>query len=208
MITKLPAGEPMARPRKIDEAQVLDRAMEVFWTKGYEGASMAELTKAMGMTAPSLYFAFESKRGLFDAVLAHYDQSRIAHRDWVLSAPTAYEAAERMLMGAIDWLTAADEPLGCLLVQSGLATGNGGGEIAVELGRRRNRVRAMMRERFEQAQQSGSLASSLDVDALALYIQIIFDGLCFQAAMGTPRQDLEEVARRALQNWPVAVSPV
>jgi hypothetical protein len=72
----------------------------------------------------------------------------------------------------------------------------------VELGRRRNRVRAMMRERFEQAQQSGTLAHSLDADALALYIQIIFDGLCLQAAMGTSRQDLEEVAQRALQNWP------
>lgn len=195
----------MARPRKFDEAQVLDRAMEVFWTKGYDGASMAELTKAMGMTAPSLYFAFESKRGLFDAVLAHYDRRRISHRDWVLSAATAAEAAKRMLMGAIDWLTAVDEPLGCLLVQSGLATDGGASEVAVELGRRRNRVRAMMRERFEQAQQSGSLACGINVDALALYIQVVFDGLCVQAAVGTPRQDLEEVARRALENWPAAL---
>ena len=194
----------MPRPRKFDEDQVLDRAMEVFWTKGYDGASMAELTKAMEMTAPSLYFAFESKRGLFEAVLARYDLRRIMHRDWVLSATTPRETAERMLVGAIEWLTATDEPLGCLLVQSGLAAGNGGSNVADELGRRRNRVRTMLRERFSQAQLAGDLDQSQDPDALALYIQIIFDGLCLQAASGTSSQELRKIVAYALKNWPTA----
>ena len=194
----------MARPRKFDEDQVLDRAMEVFWTKGYDGASLAELTKAMEMTAPSLYFAFESKQGLFEAVLARYDVRRIKHRDWVLSATTALEAAERMLMGAVEWLTATDEPLGCLLVQSGIAASIGGSNVAEELARRRNRVRLLMRERFSQAQLAGELDQREDPDVLALYIQIIFDGLCLQAASGTPSQQLKQIVERALRNWPVA----
>lgn len=193
----------MARPRKFDEDAVLDQAMEIFWTHGYDGASMAELTKAMGMTAPSLYFAFGSKRGLFDAVLERYDQRRAAHGEWVLAAPTGREAARRMLIGAVEWLTAPDEPLGCLLVQAGLATGAASCDVSVELNRRRNRVRTMMRERFEQARQQGEFAETQDPDALALYIQIIFDGLTLQAAAGTSRESLEAVVERSLMNWPV-----
>ena len=192
----------MARPRKFDEGMVLDLAMDVFWTLGYDGASMAELTRAMGMTAPSLYFAFGSKRGLFDAVLERYDQRRAAHGEWVRAAPTAHEAARRMLIGAVEWLTASDEPLGCLLVQAGLATGTASCDVAVELSRRRNRVRTMMCERFEQARQQGELAETQDPAALALYIQIIFDGLTLQAAAGTTRESLEAVVERSLMNWP------
>ena len=113
----------MARPRDFDEAEVLDRAMEVFWRFGYEGASMAELAKAMGLTAPSIYAAFESKRGLFDAVLRQYRERRTAHREHILAAATAREVAERMLFGAIEWLVDPKEPRGCLLIQSGLSAG-------------------------------------------------------------------------------------
>ncbi|MBT1265479.1 TetR/AcrR family transcriptional regulator [Pseudomonas sp. NPDC087814] len=193
----------MARPRKFNEDAVLDKATDIFWSKGYDGTSVAELTKAMGISAPSLYFAFGSKRGLFDAVLERYDQRRLAHRDWILAAPTGREAARRMLIGAVEWLTTADEPLGCLLVQSGLANGLAECDVATELSRRRNRIRAMLRERFELAQQQGDLASTQDADALALYIQTVFDGLCLQAAAGTVRQQLETVVARALMSWPV-----
>src|ERR1700743_2905898 len=113
----------MVRPRVFEEADVLDRAMEVFWRHGYEGASFAELTKAMGMNSPSIYAAFGSKRGLFDAVLDHYRRRRSAHRAAILSAPTSRDMAERFLFGSIDWLVAKDEPRGCLTLQAGLSAG-------------------------------------------------------------------------------------
>src|ERR1700761_2011508 len=101
----------MARPRVFEEAEVLDRAMEVFWRLGYEGASMAELTKAMGLNSPSIYAAFGSKRGLFDAVLSRYRERRTAHREYLLAGATAREVAERMLFGSIEWLVDPKEPL-------------------------------------------------------------------------------------------------
>ncbi|MFJ5296509.1 TetR/AcrR family transcriptional regulator [Pseudomonas sp. NPDC088368] len=191
----------MARPRKFDEHEVLDRAMEVFWNLGYDGASMAELTKAMNLNAPSIYFAFGSKRGLFDAVLEHYDLHREHYRDSILDAATAREAAERFLFGGIEWLTASDEPPGCLLVQAGLAT-SASSDIPATLACRRGRIVPFMSERFEQGQLKGNLSKEADVQALARYMLMIFNGLCVQAAAGSSREELEADARRAMMGWP------
>lgn len=188
----------MPRPRKFDEGQALDRAMQVFWTLGYDGASMAELTKAMAMNAPSVYFAFGSKRGLFDAILERYDQRRASHKDSILAACTARQAAERMLFGAIEWLTDPAEPPGCLLVQSGLASGIASHDVCDELVRRRNRGTALLAELFEQGQKSGNLVDTADAGELARYIQMVFSGLCVQAASGSSRSELQSCARFAL----------
>lgn len=174
----------------------------VFWSMGYDGASMAELTKAMGMNAPSIYFAFGSKRGLFDAVLERYDQRRSAQKENILAAATAREAAEVMLFGAVEWLTATDEPLGCLLTQSGLTAGVGNPDIPIELARRRNRVETVMTERFKQGQLEGDLAIDVDAASLARYVELIFSGLCVQAASGNSREDLMVNAKRAMTCWP------
>ncbi len=107
----------MARKRNLDEDEVLDRAMDVFWRSGYEGSSMAELTSAMGLSAPSIYGAFHSKRGLFDAVLDRYADRQSEHGVWILSAPTAREVAERMLFRAADELNGKNHPPGCPLIQ-------------------------------------------------------------------------------------------
>jgi AcrR family transcriptional regulator len=188
----------LPRPRKFDEHEALDRAMQVFWTLGYDGASMTELTKAMAMNAPSVYFAFGSKRGLFDAVLKRYDERRAHHKDSILAASTAREAAERMLFGAIEWLTDPAEPPGCLLVQSGLASGIASHNVCDELVRRRNRVGALLTELFEQGQKSGNLVDTADAGALASYVQTVFSGLCVEAAAGSSRTELQNCARFAL----------
>ena len=83
----------MGRPRAFDKDEALDRAMTVFWTKGYEGASLSELTKAMGINAPSLYAAFGNKEGLLRAALDRYGQLRAAFMTHALEAPTARETA-------------------------------------------------------------------------------------------------------------------
>ncbi|MCS3467510.1 AcrR family transcriptional regulator [Pseudomonas sp. JUb42] len=188
----------MPRPRKFDEGVALDQAMVVFWTLGYDGASMAELTKAMGMNAPSVYFAFGSKRGLFDAVLERYDERRSHHKDSLLTAATAREAAERMLFGAIEWLTDPDEPPGCLLVQSGLASGIASQDVCDELVRRRSRVSALLTALFEKGQSNGNLVDTADAAQLADYVQLVFSGLCVQAAAGTSRTGLQSSAHLAL----------
>ena len=192
----------MARPRAFDEAEVLDRATDVFWRLGYEGASMAELTKAMQLNSPSVYAAFGSKRGLFDAVLERYRERRAGHGRWALSGATAREVAGRMLLGAVDWLTDPREPAGCLLVQAGLTAGVGSPDIPAELAQRRGGIEVALRDRFERSRRDGDLPPDADPDTLARYIQTVFMGLCVQAAAGTPGNELRAVAECALAGWP------
>src|SRR5437879_5569396 len=107
----------MGRPRAFDAEHALDEAMEVFWRHGYEGATIAQLTEAMGINPPSLYAAFGSKEGLLKAALDRYTARRDAFMVEILSAPTARETAERMLMGIADSQTDPANPPGCLLIQ-------------------------------------------------------------------------------------------
>jgi AcrR family transcriptional regulator len=192
----------MARPRVFDEAEVLDRAMEVFWRHGYEGASMAELTKAMRLNAPSIYAAFGSKRGLFDAVLARYRNRRASRREYVLAGVDAREVAERMLFDTIDWLTDPKEPLGCLLIQSGLSAGAGNADVPRALIEHRNGIKEVLAERFMRAKKEGDLVPSADPGALAGYLHMVVLGLSIQAQDGVSKKELKESARRALIGWP------
>src|ERR1700761_2872773 len=91
------------RPRSFCTDTALDRAMTVFWRKGYEGASLAELTEAMGINPPSLYAAFGNKEGLFRAVLERYDARRQAQMDRVIAAPDPRSVARLFLEGVADF---------------------------------------------------------------------------------------------------------
>ncbi len=114
------------RPRGFCVEETLDRAMTVFWRHGYEGASLSDLTSAMGINSPSLYACFGSKEGLFRAVLERYDERRKSFMESVLAAPTAAKAAELYLHGVADFAidTSGQNPPGCLLLQSGLSCGD------------------------------------------------------------------------------------
>jgi AcrR family transcriptional regulator len=192
----------MARPRAFDEGEVLDHAMDVFWRLGYDGASMNELTRAMGVNSPSLYIAFGSKRGLFDAVLDRYEARRAPHRAWMLEGETALEVATRMLFGSIEWLTAADEPRGCLLFQAGLAAGTTNTEVPRILADRRKPAEDALTKRFKRSVTEGDLPSSSNPRQLSRYLITVFSGLAVQAAAGASAEELKESATLALAAWP------
>ena len=127
----------MGRPREFDAEVALDQAMEVFWRHGYEGATIAQLTEAMGINPPSLYACFGNKEGLLKAALDRYTKLRGAWMDEVVAAPTARDVAERMLLGIAEKQTDPANPPGCLLVQGGIATGTGSENVPFELAARR-----------------------------------------------------------------------
>src|SRR5712672_80887 len=108
---------PRGRPRDFDVDEALDRALEVFWRRGYEGASLPDLTAAMGINRPSLYAAFGSKEGLFRRALDRYAEGPAAYVREALDEPTARRVAERLLGGAAERLTDPRNPGGCLVVQ-------------------------------------------------------------------------------------------
>src|ERR1051325_3475900 len=106
--------KPRGRPRQFDTEKALDRALTVFWQKGYEGASLLDLTRAMGINRPSLYAAFGNKEALFRKALDRYAEGQAAYIRAALEAPTARAVAERLLHGTVELLTDPRNPRGCL----------------------------------------------------------------------------------------------
>lgn len=189
----------MGRPRGFDADAALDQAMEVFWRHGYEGATIAQLTEAMSINPPSLYAAFGSKEGLLKAALDRYTERRDAWMEDVLSAPSAREVAERLLMGTADAQTDPANPPGCLLVQGGLACGTGSANVPFELAARRTHTEDQLRERFVRAKAVGDLGASADPAALARYLSAVTAGMGVMASSAADRDALREVAAVSLK---------
>lgn len=189
------------RPRGFDTDRALEAAMNVFWRLGYEGASIAELTRAMGINPPSLYAAFGSKDGLFRAVLDHYQARKMAYVGEIMSAPTARQAATALLDGVIGFATAPEAPRGCLLLQGGLACGLP--DVPQELARRRAVIERLMQDRFARARAEGEWLPTEDLAGLASYLNVVCMGIAIQASAGAHQAELHGVARMALSGWPV-----
>jgi len=192
----------LGRPREFDMDAALDEAMQVFWRKGFEGASMADLTAAMGINSPSVYAAFGNKIGLFKAVLDHYDKTRAGFLRDVLAAPTAKDAASRFLMGVAERATNPNHPPGSLLVQSGLTCGDAAAKIPEEVARHRAGAELALRERFECSTATKELPKGAEPPALARYLIAVANGMCVQASSGATREELCQVAHLALTAWP------
>jgi AcrR family transcriptional regulator len=190
------------RPRSFCVDQAADRAMTVFWRKGYEGASLSDLTTAIGINAPSLYAAFGSKEGLFRAVLERYDERRKGFMETVMSAPDARSVARAYLEGVAEFAadTSGLNPPGCLLVQSGSCADQA---IPDEVARHRAEKEAALRDRFARARDEGDLPRDSDPAALARYLAAVANGISMQAAAGATAQELLDIARMALAAWPV-----
>lgn len=190
----------IGRPRTFDRDTALDQAMEVFWRHGYEGATIAQLTEAMGINPPSLYAAFGSKEALLKAALDRYTARREAWMEEVLSAPTAREVTARMLMGVAEKQTDPSNPPGCLLVQGGLACCSGSANVPFELAARRAQTEEQLRHRFERAKAEGDLAEAADPAALARYVSAVITGMSVMASSGADREALAQVAEVAIRS--------
>lgn len=198
----MPLGRPLGRPREFDTGEALARAMEVFWRKGYEGASLTDLTKAMGITRPSLYAAFGNKESLFLAALDRYAEGPAHYYSEALAAPTARAVVERLLRGAADLNAGPRNPGGCLIVQGALACGDDAAPMREALSARRAKGEAAIRNRFERAKSEGDLPADSDPSSLARYVATVIYGMAVQAAGGASRQQLRKVAETALRAFP------
>lgn len=190
------------RPREFCPDAALAAALGVFWAKGYEGASMAELTAAMGITKPSLYAAFGNKEQLFHKALSLYEQEKLAYTREALREPTARGVAEHIMRGAVAAQTSSCDPKGCLGVIGATACGAEAESIKAEVIKRRESSSAALIERFRQAQRDGDLPDRVEPEALAEYLYTILQGMAVQAGAGATRDDLERVVDTSLMLWP------
>lgn len=193
---------PKGRPRQFDPDQALDAALLLFWRHGYEGTSLAALTKAMGVNMPSLYAAFGNKEMLFKKALDRYLQKPASYLLKALEEPTIRRAVEKLFRGAIDMVMNPRHPDGCLLVQGALASGPSAAPIRKELSLRRAAAEAAVRKRLERAIAEADLPATVNPAQLARYIITVLWGLSVQAAGGATRAQLKEVVALALRCWP------
>ena len=193
---------PSGRTRQFDVDEALDRALEVFWARGYEGATLPELTRAMGINRPSLYAAFGNKEELFRKALDRYLAGPQGFMAEALKEPTARAVAEAIFSGFIRMQRGRDRARGCLVVQGALACGEEAEPVRRELARLRQAAVTAFRERFERAVQDGDLPKGTDCAGLARYVATVLNGLAVQAASGATEKDLRLVSARAMQAWP------
>jgi AcrR family transcriptional regulator len=190
------------RPRAFDPDHALDAALRVFWEKGYEGASLPDLTHAMGINRPSLYAAFGNKQSLFKKALDRYAAGPACYVTHALEAPTARAVFEQLLSGAIDLLTCPDNPRGCLAVQGALACGDDAQPARRDLVSLRAAAETALKQRLTRARTAGDLPKGANPADLARYAATVLHGLAIQAASGATRPQLRRVATLALRAWP------
>jgi AcrR family transcriptional regulator len=196
------ATVPKGRPREFDTDAALEQAMYVFWSKGYEGASLGDLTEAMGINRPSLYAAFGNKEELFRKACGRYAEGPAAFVYEALNAPTARSVMERLLYGTAEGTTGPRTPHGCLSVQGALACGEEAEGPKRELAARRVSYQQALRERFARAKAEGDLPEDADCAGLAGLAAAIYLGMAVQAAGGASRESLLRTAKTALRGWP------
>ncbi|MCW1924935.1 TetR/AcrR family transcriptional regulator [Luteolibacter arcticus] len=192
----------IGRPRAFDADRALDRAVRVFWEKGYEGASMADLTEAMGINRPSLYAAFGNKESLFRKALIRYCEGPASYVTLALEAPTAREAAEKLLAGAVNVLSDPENPCGCLSIQSALVCGDEATPVKQELVTVRCDTLRSIEDRFAKAKEEGEFSADVDTKRLARYLSTVIQGLAVQAASRATGCELKGVAEQAMMAWP------
>ena len=196
----------MGRKRSFDIDVALDQAMEIFWRQGFDGASISELTAAMGINPPSLYAAFDSKEGLFLAVVDRYSDRRAAFVGYVVAGATARDVAERSLFGMIELATDVHEPPGCLLVKGQLTCSSASPAVAQQIANTRLLAHEQLYERLCRAQRDGDLPADSDPALLARFLSTMSDGIGLQAQSGASRIELKEMAALALSSWPSSSS--
>lgn len=193
----------MGRPREFSEAAALDAAMRVFWEKGYEGASLDDLTLAMGINRSSLYASFGDKEKLFNRVITRYSEGPLAFVREALQQKTARAVVDHLLRFSVSFLADSTHPRGCLSLQGGLACGSGSEGVNRAMIDWRRQGLEILEKRMRRAQKEGDLSKDVDAKDLARYISVVMNGLSVQAVNGATRTEMNRTVRMALRSMPL-----
>ncbi|WP_050467765.1 TetR/AcrR family transcriptional regulator [Herbaspirillum chlorophenolicum] len=193
------------RPRSFDREQALQQAMQVFWSKGYEGTTMADLTEAIGVKAPSLYAAFGDKNALFREAVDFYSRTVSAGPLRELQAGNGiYEDLYAMLRASVQMYSGKSSVSGlpagrgCLVVISAINCAPENAEHSDALSQRRHKRRNEIRARLQQAQRDGEIRADADVTALGDFYTSFLNGMALGARDGVSNARLAATLRHAM----------
>ncbi|MDQ6437905.1 TetR/AcrR family transcriptional regulator [Mesorhizobium sp. LHD-90] len=190
------------RPRTFDRDDALRRAMELFWEKGYGGASLADLTETMGINSPSLYAAFGSKQALFDEAVDLYARTESPEIWEALSVePTARDAVASFLRLTALSFSRPGKPAGCLIVLGALHDSDASAEACAALRRHRAENVEAVRARLERGIAEGDVPAGTDCETVARFFLTVQQGMSIQARDGATRERLHALAEGAMAAW-------
>jgi AcrR family transcriptional regulator len=190
------------RPRKFDEEEALEAAMRVFWEKGYEGASLSDLTQAMGIDRKSMYLTLGDKEALFKKVLNRYNATQLAFVPKAFAKPTLREFVDDFLNTAIRFWVDKSHPATCMTIQN-LAVSEEAQPIRQAMADWRKWRLNTIRDRIERARKEGDLPPDVKPDTFARYLAVIMGGLAIQAASGATLPELKRTIAMFRQTMPI-----
>ena len=190
----------VGRPRSFDKDEALKKAMYVFWEKGYEGTSMADLIESIGMKAPSLYAAFGNKDAIFKEVVTHY-LPIVTHGQLSILHNTAgiYDAVEKTLNECVRLFTSKENPHTCLIMTAAINASPEHQEHVESLRELRKEYKRNWIKRFERAEKEGQLKADLTPQQLAEYFVTVIQGMSLSAKDGAKKEDLAKTSEIAIQ---------
>jgi AcrR family transcriptional regulator len=196
------------RPAGFDRAEALDRAMETFWERGYEGTTLEHLQTAMGNISPtSLYHAFGSKEALFRQAVEKYQEKVGGPALQALDeTATARAAVHSMLLLTAESLSRPGKPRGCMLVLGAVkcAPANAGAQDYLQS--IRQQAPTVIKRRLKRAVAEGDLPASADIAAIASFYATVLHGLGIRAGDGASRKALVAAVDGAMAAWPALAS--
>ncbi|MBT9386896.1 TetR/AcrR family transcriptional regulator [Pseudooceanicola sp. CBS1P-1] len=186
------------RPRAFDRDEVLARATETFWRLGYEGASITDLTAAMGITPQSLYSAFTSKAELYREALGWYQSHVEATTARALEEDDVGMALARVLNDSAHEFTRPERPRGCMISMAVLACAVENQPVAQHVSSLRNETLDALKARIARGVDEGQLRPGTDVAALARFVGAMIQGMSVQAQDGASKSALSAMANLAI----------
>lgn len=187
-------SRPRGRPRAFNREQALAVAGHHFWRLGYEGASIADLTTAMGITPQSLYAAFRSKADLYREALQWYQGDIGAATTEALRDSDVVAAFERVLLDSAREFCRPDRPRGCMISTAVLTCATENHAVAEMVAGLRDATLVAFRGRLQQGVDEGALRPDTNVAALARFIGALVQGMSVQARDGATEADLKDIA--------------
>lgn len=187
------------RPLEFDPDETLNRAIEIFWTQGYEGTSLADLTHALGINRPSIYAYFGNKEMLFRLAAQKYADTHLSFIDEAIKQTTLNEVFTMLLEEEVHLLTANEAPRGCMLVSAAISSSPKIAAIKALLINHRKSLETKLRKRIQKAQLSQDEKVNGSPATLAKAMCTIYEGISTEAASGASRRELLEIIPLAKQ---------
>ena len=190
------------RPLSFDRDGALRQAMLMFWRHGYESTSINDLTRAMGVTAPSFYTAYGDKKGLFLESMQLYAGTREDFDRLLNTARSAREAAHNLLTVAAKSFTGSSSPRGCLLASATASGSTSSSDVQMAVSNVRHWMTNSIRIRIEKDIAAGVLPGYADASALATMVIALIQGMSVLSRDGKSRRTLDAMIETAMTAWP------